>query len=295
MSRQPEAAAAGPAGVRRDAAPARRARGAGGEGSPAPSDAQAGTQTLERALQLLKVFHGNPSPLTHAELVRRTGYSKASVSRLVSTLLALGYLDRAADGVRVQIGVRGLRPGRQYLANSPLPRIARPVMQAFADRYDMSVGLAMADQLDMIYVQYCNGRTIATLRLGVGRAVPMALSAIGRAYVWAQPPEARQRLLFGIWKRSGAHGPQVVAKMERAFHDLDAHGYCVAAGEYQRDTFAISVPLSMGDPPVAMGLNCSAVGPLTDRSRIRDELAPALVKTARTLARELEDVDSTLF
>jgi len=255
----------------------------------------AGSHTLERALQLLKVFHGSAKPLPHAELVRRTGYSNASVSRLTATLVALGYLDRAPDGVRVQIGVRGLRLGHKYLANSPLPRIARPIMQDFADRFDMSVGLAVADQLDMIYIQYCNSPRIATLRLGVGRAVPMALSSIGRAHVWSQPPELRQRLLFAIWKKSGEHGPQVVARMERAFDDLDSHGYCLAAGEYQRDTFAISVPLTLGTPPVPLGLNCSAVGALPDRITIRDELAPALKKTARLLTLELENADSSLF
>ncbi|WP_231502475.1 IclR family transcriptional regulator [Herbaspirillum sp. RV1423] len=264
-------------------------------GDNVDADTATATHTLERALKLLKVFYGSSKPLTHAELVRRTGYSKASVSRLISTLVALGYLNRALDGVRVQIGVRGLRLGQKYLANSPLPRIARPVMQAFADKYDMSVGLAMADQLDMIYVQYCNSSKIATLRLGVARAVPMALSSIGRAYVWAQPAAVRQRLLFGIWKKSGTDGPQVVAKMERAFGELDSYGYCLAAGEYQRDTFAVSVPLAVGNPAVVMGLNCSAVGSIPDSAVIRDELAPALMKMARLLTLELELIDSSLF
>ncbi|MDR6584526.1 IclR family transcriptional regulator [Herbaspirillum frisingense] len=256
---------------------------------------QAATHSLERALLLMKVFQGSAKPLSHAELVRRSGYSKASVSRLTATLVALGYLDRAPDGVRVQVGVRGLRLGQRYLSNSLVQDAARPIMQDFADRFDMSVGLAVADQLDMVYIQYCNGRKIATLRLGVGRSVPMALSSIGRAYVWSQSPEQRQRLLFGIWKKSGEHGPQVVARMERAFGELEAHGYCLAAGEYQRDTFAISVPLALGNPPLHMGLNCSAVGALPDREVIREQLAPALMKTARLLMLELEEVDSSCF
>lgn len=258
------------------------------------SDAPA-TQTLERALHLLKVFQGSAKPLTHAELVRRTGYSKASVSRLSATLVTLGYLQRAPDGVRVQIGVRGLRLGQNYLAASPLPALAQPLMQAFADRYNMSVGLAMADQLDMIYVQYCNSSKIATLRLSVGRAVPMALSSIGRAYVWAQAPALRQKLLFGIWKKSGASGAEVVAKIERAFDQLESHGYCLAAGEYQRDTFALAVPLTLGDPAVALALSCSAVGPIPDNAVIHEELAPALKKTGRLIALELGGVDSSLF
>ncbi|MCZ2498806.1 helix-turn-helix domain-containing protein [Xylophilus sp. Kf1] len=241
------------------------------------------------------MFQGSARPLSHGELVRRSGYSKAAVSRLTATLVALGYLQRALDGVRVQLGVRGVRLGGAYLAESRLPSAARPMMQALADRHDMSVGLAMADQLDMIYLQYCSSSRIATLRLGVGRAVPMAFSSIGRAYVWGQPPAQRQKLLFGIWKQSGAGGADVVAKMERAFGELEAHGYCLAAGEYQRDTFALGVPVTVGRPAVTLALNCSAVGPIPDRATIREELAPALQKTARLLTLALETVDSALF
>ncbi|WP_083439025.1 IclR family transcriptional regulator [Herbaspirillum autotrophicum] len=253
------------------------------------------THTLERALGVLKAFRGSPKPLAHAELVRRTGYSKASISRVAATLVALGYLDRAPDGVRFQIGVRGLRIGHRYLSNSPITRLAKPIMQAMADHHNMSVGLAVANQLDMIYIEYCNSSSIATLRLGVGRTVPMELSAIGRTYVWVQPPARRQRLLFDILKKIGVHGPAVVAKMEEAFEDLDQYGYCMAAGEYQRDTFAVSVPVFLGDPPVPMALNCSAVSYVPDVENIRKMLVPALQNTAEKLKNALASIDSTLF
>src|SRR6185369_14717348 len=135
------------------------------------------TQTLQRALGVLKAFHGSPNPLTHAELVRRTGSSKASISRIAATLVALGYLDRAPDGVRFQLGARGLRIGHRYLVHNPVVRAAKPLMQQLADSCDMSVGLAVADQLEMVYLEYCNSSNIATLRLGVGRAVPIELSS----------------------------------------------------------------------------------------------------------------------
>ncbi|MDY7579753.1 IclR family transcriptional regulator [Herbaspirillum sp. RTI4] len=253
------------------------------------------THTLERALGVLKAFRGSPKPLAHAELVRRTGYSKASISRVAATLVALGYLDRAPDGVRFQIGVRGLRIGHRYLSNSPITRQAKPLMQALADEHNMSIGLAVANQLDMIYIEYCNSSSIATLRLGVGRTVPMELSAIGRTYVWMQSPTHRQRLLFNILKKIGSHGPAVVAKMEEAFEDLERYGYCIAAGEYQRDTFAVSVPVFLGDPPVPMALNCSAVSYMPDVENIRKVLVPSLQNAAEKLKIALSSVDSALF
>ena len=60
-----------------------------GEGSPSV------TLTVERGLEVLRAFHAERTPLSNAELVRRTGLSKATVSRLTTTLIRIGFLRRA--------------------------------------------------------------------------------------------------------------------------------------------------------------------------------------------------------
>ena len=64
---------------------------------PPPRAAPAGrneqVQSLIKGLTLLGAF-ANAEVLGNQELARRTGYPKATVSRLTSTLSALGYLRR---------------------------------------------------------------------------------------------------------------------------------------------------------------------------------------------------------
>jgi DNA-binding IclR family transcriptional regulator len=252
-------------------------------------------QTLERALIVLKTFAGKPKPLSNAELVRRTGYSKASISRITTTLVALRYLERAPDGLRFQIGLRGLTLGHNYLANRPTREIARPIMQEFAERFDVSVALAVGDGLNMLYVEYCNSSRIFTLHLEVGSLLPMELTSIGRAYLWALPPEARQRILFKILKRVGPNGPALIESIESAFDHLDRHGHCVAIGEYRRDSFGVSVPLFLGSPPVPMALNCATVLSEPLATSIREVLVSNMRRMASTLTTALSNVDSMLF
>ena len=253
------------------------------------------TKTLERALKILTAFGGDAKPMSNAELVRRTGFSKASVSRITATLVSLGYLNRSADAVRYQIGIRSLRLGHLYLLNSPIRQIARPIMQAFADEHEVSVALGVGDGLDMLYVEYCKSRSIATLRLGVGSLLPMELTSIGRAYLWAQPHAVREKLLFEIIKKAGTSGPSVVLHIEDAFHSIERDGYCIAVGEYQRDAYGISVPVYLGNPLVAMALSYGAVSVAPNERRLRGVLAPALMRTAATLRQAFTSVDSTLF
>lgn len=258
-------------------------------------DKHRGTHTLERALAVLKAFGGHAGPLSNAELVRRTGFSKASISRITGTLVALGYLDRASDGMRFQIGMRGPLLGYTYRANNPIRLLARPVMQAFADRHDMSVALAIGDGADTLYVEYCKSPRIATLRLEIGNRMPMDLTSIGRAYLWAQPPRERERLLAKISAAVGVDRPEVLARTDEAFEHLARHGYCMASGEYQRDAYGISVPVYLGEPAVPLALNCGAILPAPPDAHIRNVLVPDLIKTAAALREATKGVDSKLF
>lgn len=254
-----------------------------------------GTHTLERALTLLKAFGGDPGPVANAELVRRTGFSKASVSRITTTLVALGYLDRASDGLRFQIGMRGLALGHNYHVNNPVKLLARPIMQAFADELDMSVGLATGDGMDTLYLEYCKGRHIATLRMGVGSRMPMELTSIGRTYLWAQAPQERERLLENMRQRPDkkqvAHA---MIRIEQAFDHLDNFGYCVALGEFQRDSYGISVPAYLGNPAIPLALSCGAILPASSEDHIHDVLVPKLKLTAKALASAMNGIDSIL-
>lgn len=254
-----------------------------------------GTHTLERALALLKAFDGYTGPVANAELVRRTGFSKASVSRITTTLVALGYLDRAADAMRFQIGLRGLALGHNYRANNPVRLLARPIMQAFADEHDMSVALATGDGTDALYLEYCKGRHIATLRMGVGTRMPMELTSIGRTYLWMQPPPTRERLLADIRQRTNSRQvAHAMMRIELAFDHLDRFGYCVAMGEFQRDAYGISVPVYLGSPPIAMSLNCGGILPAPSDDHIHNVLVPKLMQLADALSAAMSDVDSML-
>lgn len=252
------------------------------------------THTLERALTILRAFGGRTTPLSHSELVRRTGYSKASVSRIAFTLVALGYLARDADGVRFRIGLRGPSLGHTYRANSPLASAVHPIMRAFADRHDLSVALGIADGTDMMYVEYCKSPSTSTLCFAVGRRLPMDLCAIGRAWLWSRPEDERDLLLERIAALPRTR-PVKLDNTRHAFAHLEEHGWCTAAGEYHRDVWGVAMPVQLGDPGMSMGLSCAGMLPTPCDRQLREQIAPALQETAQHLREALAGVDSGLF
>lgn len=257
----------------------------------APPDNRDAVLTVQRGMQVLRAFHSDRLPLGNAEIVRRVGLPKATVSRLTTTLLQLGYLRRAPDGRRFELTVAPLAMGHAYAATSPLVEGAGPFLQALADRLEVNATLAMPDGLDMLYVGYRAGRRTATLRYGVGSLVPMGQTAIGRAYLWALPPRQRQRMVTALVRQAGAQAEQTAAGISQAFADLDRAGVCSAFGSFRRHTFGLALPVRIGRERTLMAMSCGNIALHSNAAAEYRRIAPALLAAAPELEALMADLE----
>ncbi|WP_373375957.1 IclR family transcriptional regulator [Cupriavidus nantongensis] len=251
-----------------------------------------GTQTLQRGLDVLTAFRGDRKPLTNGELVRRTGLSKATVSRLTTTLVQLGFLRRAALGVGFELGTRGLGLGHAFLQGSPLHVTAMPLMQRVADRLNVSVALAMAENIHMLYVAYAPGKRIATLRLGVGSFLPMGLTAVGRAYLYSLAPDSRRAMLARLGQADPRHADAIASGARAAFEDLEASQTCTCIGEFQRDAVGIATPAAIGVHGTPMALSCGAVGLASRLGVAKPRIVPELLALRHELEMAVAKLDT---
>ena len=247
--------------------------------------------TVQRGLEVLRAFRSDRAPLSNAELVRRTGLSKATVSRLTSTLMQVGFLGQVPGRREFELSAGSLGIGHAYLSTSELLQAAQPWMQALADKLDVSVALGIQSGSDMLYVGYRVSRKVATLRLGVGSVLPMGSTAIGRAYLWGLPPAEQKRLIAELKKEPGRE-PQVFERAIReSFTELGATGTCAVMGGYQRSTYAVALPVWLGRNRVLMGLSCGNADVQARLEAERKRIAPVLMDAAQELQSLLADYD----
>ncbi|MGQ7937581.1 IclR family transcriptional regulator [Paraburkholderia sp. D1E] len=251
------------------------------------------TLTVERGLEVLRAFRAARAPLSNAELVRRTGLPKATVSRLTTTLISIGFLRRVGGGRQFELSAGALSIGHAYLESNPVTRIVNPIMQKLADKLDLSVALAIPHHVDMLYIAWRASVKIATLRLGVGSLLPMESTAVGRAYLYALPESEREPLVAALLEGAGDQADAVRKNLDTAFDDLRHSGVCMAVGEYQRNAYGIALPLVVGQSRTLMTLNCGAVELAPDMTAIRKRVMPELKAAAAGLADLLADVDCT--
>lgn len=236
--------------------------------------------SLRRGFLILETFGAGEDSLSNAEIAARTDLPKSTVSRLTSVLCELGYLLPAPTTGGFRIGPRALRLGYSALASLNIRARARQPMQALASRASVSVSLAIPQGLDMLYIEQARGAAALSTRLTVGDRLPIAVSAIGQAYL-AICSEAEIAALAADLARSDPQAAAGLAEVAaEARRQIATQGYCLSMNTWVSGVHAVAAPVLDLDTKTRMAINCGGIASLLPESRLRDEIGPALENLA---------------
>jgi len=280
---RPKAATAPKDGPRagQPAKPARPRRSREREASERDRNDRMFVNALARGLEILRVFNPSDGALGNQEIARRTGIPKPTVSRLAYTLTKLGYLIYFPDTRRYQLGPAGLSLGYAILNRLRIRQVARPLMQQLSDEVGASVAIGMRDRLEMLYIAYTHSNSSVTLRLDVGTRIPMASTAMGRAFLGGLPVEERAYLMASLARRLPQDWARLEPRIRAAAEDMRANGFCLVAGEWQRDVNAIATTIRLRDE--LYGISCGAPAYILREKRLREEIAPRFLEIVGTI------------
>lgn len=213
--------------------------------------------TLARGLALLRCFDAGEPLLGNQELVERSGLSKATVSRLTYTLVRLGYLNYHADHSRYSLGSAVLVTAYPLLANMRVRRYARPLMQEMANQVQGVVSLGIRHGMAMLYVESCASDVSGSpVIVGLGSRVPLARTAMGRAYLAALPEAERADVLQQIKERDPQGWNATRERIRQALVRYGRDGFCLSDEDLTQDSRAVGVALQRGEGEVQMAFNC---------------------------------------
>lgn len=243
---------------------------------------------LARGLELLRAFGAGEEYLGNAELSSRTGIPRPTVSRLTYTLTQLGYLRHNTRLEKYRLGPGILALGYRFLASQGIRDIARPFMQQFAEATDCNVSLGEPDKHDMVYIESCHGSGPLIVRLDIGSRLPMATTAIGRAWLCGLSEARREAVMEELAKAHGADWPGLEKGIRRSQEDYARYGFCLSEGDWQSQISAVATPLILEDGAEVMAINCGGAAHRLGHSIMVDNLGPRLKEVARRILAELQ-------
>jgi Transcriptional regulator len=238
---------------------------------------------LARGLEVLACFRSGDGTLSNQEIAQQCRLPKSTVSRLTSTLTRLGYLTIDESSGKYQLGIATLALGVGMLAKLDIRQMARPLMQEVADFAQGSVTLAVRDRLSMLYIENCRSRSALTLSLDVGSRVPIATSAIGRAYLAEATDSERREIIDRISELDPQTGEAILKGLEQALRDYDRYGCACSFQDWNPNVNAVAIGLRLGGRFPLMALNCGGPAFQLSPDFLLKEVKPRLDDIANRL------------
>ena len=237
---------------------------------------------LSRGLDVLRAFRPNDGLLGNQEIAARTNLPKPTVSRLTYTLTKLGYLTPVPRFEKYQLAPAAMALGYAALANLGVRHLSEPYREELMRETGGAVAIGGRDRLSMIYFGQSRGMTIG-VQLDVGSRVPIATTAMGRAYLWALTEEERSELLQELKEHYGPRWARMRDGIERAGETVAKHGFVISAGEWHDDIAAAGVALKLNDGTGPYAFNCGAPAFRFTEERLRTDIGPRLVTMVRNI------------
>ncbi|HZR75845.1 IclR family transcriptional regulator [Bradyrhizobium sp.] len=241
---------------------------------------------LSRGLDVLRAFRPNDGLLGNQEIAARTNLPKPTVSRLTYTLTKLGYLTPVPRFEKYQLAPAAMALGYAALANLGVRHLSEPYREELMRETGGAVAVGGRDRLSMIYFGQSRGMTIG-VQLDVGSRVPIATTAMGRAYIWALSEQERNELLGELKEHYGPRWAKMRDGVERAGETVAKHGFVISAGEWHDDIAAAGVALKLNDGTGPYAFNCGAPAFRFTEERLRNDIGPRLLTMVRNIEASL--------
>ena len=119
---------------------------------------------------------------------------------------------------------------------------AEPLLRQFASENEVSVNLATEVEGEMRYHACCRSPARLSVNLQVGSAVPVARTAIGRAF-YAASAQTRQAVIISNLQEqlSTEDYNHAQTALTSAAEHYEKYGYTISDGEFSTDILAVAV------------------------------------------------------
>jgi DNA-binding IclR family transcriptional regulator len=207
---------------------------------------QAPLLVLGKIVEILNAFTLARPAMSLREIHEETGLPTSTVQRLVTNLVANGFLDRADDKVR--IGVRMAHWAAAAAKDLDVLDVVNPVLKQLRDRTGETAGFFRSEGTQRVCIAVAETRHALRREMSVGKIAPVSVGSSGRVLL-AWDPALAERVL-------GEELPQLTEssvtdhdELRRLVKQTHAEGFAITVGERIDAASGLAAPVfdSAGD------------------------------------------------
>lgn len=238
---------------------------------------------LERGLRLLAEFSARDRVLSAADLSRRLDVPRSTVFRLLATLEATGYVERADGGREYRLGLAVLRLGFDYLASLELTELGGPLLNRLRDQIEYPCNLVVRDGRSVVYVAKAAASRPFASNVNVGARLPAHATVLGHVLLEdLSLDQLRDLYPEPQLQVYSDNTPRTAEALFEMVQQVRQRGYMLHEGFFEASISTIAAPVRDRAGKVA-----AALGATIPASRLAADELDRMVASVRETAGEL--------
>lgn len=245
---------------------------------------RAGTvRSVQRAARIITALAEHPYPMGVVELAQRVMLSPASVHRMLTTLIRIGWVDQNSRTAKYRLGTQLLGIGSTGLITSPVVQHGRVFLTRLAAMTGHHTALSTLVGLRVIHLARSPGRESGRPDFEPGVSQPAHAMADGKLLLAYLPPSERAYL----YKVDGlrAYTSRTIVEpleLEQELTRIRKQGYAVDNYERFETGRAVAVPVLDMDGQPLLAMLC--LGELENQPRDDERLAQQMQSLAHEMS-----------
>ena len=244
--------------------------------------------TVAKALEVLDLVAAFGRPVRFTEVMERSAFPKATLYRLLQTLVGQGMLAFDTERATYGMGIRLVRLAHVAWQQSSLAPIARPHLDRLSARVGETVHLAQLDHGQVLYVDKRNARDPVPMYSQAGKVGPAYCTGVGKAMLAYLPePALHDALTRQSWHR---FTPKTLTTPEALCAELErirARGHAFDDEEHEPGIICVALPILGTGGAVLGALSVTSTTARTSLAGL-SALAPMIGDIATVIAQETE-------
>ncbi len=242
--------------------------------------------SLARGLEVICAFTRTRPRMTLSEVAQETGLTRATVRRLLLTLVREGYAEK--DEKIFSLKPKVLDLGYSALSSMGILDVAQPVMNELARTLNESVFCAVLTGADVTYIARARSDRYVNVSIAVGGRASAHAVSTGRVLLAAEPAEALERYLDRVTLRAFTpHTLTSKAKLRAEIERAAREGHSIVDQELEIGLGSISVPICSDEGRVLAALNVCCPSSRMTQDEMRKQILPQLLAASQAITRGL--------
>lgn len=236
---------------------------------------------VDRALQVMEII-GNVGSAGVTEIALELGVHKSTVSRILSSLEARGFVEQVPDGRKYRIGLTVVRLAGSTMATLDMTKCGQETCDAVAAQTGETTNLAVLNQSQAINVIEAAGSSSVALQTWVGQASPAYATSSGKVLLAELSETELRETLADELERFTESTIVDIEELVDELRSVKRRGWAKAVEELEVGLVAFAAPVRNHNGELVWALSVS--GP---RYRLDPDDAQEIVSTVTAAAADL--------